>query len=284
MSNSKVFAIEEFSTFDGPGIRTTVFLKGCPLRCTWCHNPEGQSFFVEYMRNTNGCIGCGECLKYAEKKNDTVKLTSESAEHCPKGLIRRSGDEYAPEKLAARILKNRKILDSTGGGVTFSGGEPLSHISFIEECVKNLDSLSVALQTSGYASEKIFEKALSLCDYVLYDLKIFEKNAHTKYCGVDNESILRNYETLSKSGKKFITRIPLIPEVTDTKENIESLAGFIKRCGIGKVELLPYNRFAGSKYISLLRMDVPKYEMNVEAPQAELINIFEDYGIEARMM
>ena len=281
---SNVFAIEEFSTFDGPGIRTTVFLKGCPLRCAWCHNPEGQSFDVEYMRNSNGCTGCGECMKHAEKDETCVRLTAESAEHCPHGLIRRSGEEYAPEKLAARILKNRKILDSTGGGVTFSGGEPLSHLEFIDECVKNLDGISVALQTSGFASSGTFAKALDLCNYVLYDLKLFDSDIHKKYCGVGNESVLRNYETLTKSGMDFITRIPLIPGVTDTKENVEALAEFINKCGVERVELLPYNRFAGSKYISLLRQDVPKYEADDVTPQDELLCIFEAHGIVARMM
>ncbi|MBQ8345065.1 MAG: glycyl-radical enzyme activating protein, partial [Clostridia bacterium] len=181
----RIFSIEEFSTFDGPGIRMTVFLKGCPLRCPWCHNPEGQRFEVEYMRNVNGCTGCGACERVGERTGDVLRLTERSAAACPRNLVRRSGEDISVDALAEKILKNAEILRATGGGVTFSGGEPLCQTDFVMACAQRLDGLSVALQTTGYAPSATFERALSVCDYVLYDLKLMDPAAHKAVCGVD---------------------------------------------------------------------------------------------------
>lgn len=124
----RVFSIEEFATFDGPGIRMSIFLKGCPLACSWCHNPEGKNFTVEYMRSPNGCLGCGECLRVGGGK-----LTNESIAVCPRNLVRVCGVDYEPDELVAKIEKNAAILSASGGGVTFSGGEPLVQHEFLNE-------------------------------------------------------------------------------------------------------------------------------------------------------
>ena len=161
-----VFSIEEFSAFDGAGLRTSVFFKGCPLRCEWCHNPEGQRFGKEYVKAKNGCIGCGACLKAAVRANGRTEYTKKSAAACPKGLIRVCGADYTPARLAEKLNKNAEIL--SGGGITFSGGEPLCQTDFIVETVSRLDPrLNVALQTSGYAPEETFKKSLGACDFVL---------------------------------------------------------------------------------------------------------------------
>ncbi|MBQ9760639.1 MAG: glycyl-radical enzyme activating protein [Clostridia bacterium] len=278
----RVFSIEEFSTFDGPGIRTTVFFKGCPLKCVWCHNPEGQSGGVEYMRSPNGCTGCGACLAAGAKRTGMPCLCEESVVACPNGLVRRVGIDYTPEELAKKLTKNARILQGSGGGITLSGGEPLMHADFICACAPLLGELSVALQTCGYADGEIFARVLEVCDFVLYDLKLADSAAHRKYCGVGNERILQNYRALAKSGKKFVTRIPLIPTVTDTEENLEALAQFISSCGVDYVEVLPYNKLTGSKYRSLRRRYEPNFD---EARENNLgYEIFRRYGITAKKM
>lgn len=275
----KVFSIEEFSTFDGPGIRMTVFLKGCPLRCKWCHNPEGQSAETEYMRNPNGCLRCGACERSGISLNGKIVFTEDSLNACPLGLVKRCGEIYTAEKLTEKILKNAAILRENGGGITFSGGEPLAQTDFIVDCVKRLNNLSVALQTSGYASKQTFLKALSVCDYVLYDLKIIDENLHKKYCGASNDRILENYKLLARSSVAFVTRVPLIPDITDTEENLSDIAKFMKENGVNYVELLPYNLMVGSKYGSLMRDYPLKNGKTTNNPSAA--KIFQRYGIDA---
>ena len=144
-----VFSIEEFSVYDGPGIRTTVFLKGCPLRCGWCHNPEGQNFEAEIVRNPNGCIGCNACIDSADKKNGRLVFTDQSIKSCPMGLLRVCGEKIDSVDLSEKLLKNAKML--IDGGVTFSGGEPLSQSEFLFECLKLLKGkMHTAIQTSGF--------------------------------------------------------------------------------------------------------------------------------------
>ena len=147
-----IFSIEEFSTFDGPGIRTTVFFKGCPLRCVWCHNPEGQKFFIEYVKNTSACLRCGECEPFVSVENSEKRLTEECRKACPHRLIRKCGETYTAEDLVKKLLKNQSILNSSGGGVTFSGGEPLAQSEFLMECCRLLKGkLHRSLQTSGFS-------------------------------------------------------------------------------------------------------------------------------------
>jgi len=278
MDTHLVFSIEEFSTFDGPGIRTTVFLKGCLLRCSWCHNPEGQRYDNEIMKAQNGCIGCGACLKAGGGK-----LTESSISACPNRLLRMSGTEYTPDALIKKLEKNFDILNLSGGGVTFSGGEPLTHPGFLMTCLDRLKgSVHTAIQTCGYCSREIFEQALSLADYFLYDIKLVDPAMHKRYTGVDNELILSNYDTLCRSGKPFVTRTPLIPGVTDTVENITAIAQLLRNNGISYIELLPYNKVAGGKYTAVGRVYAPDFDETVEVnPRTE---IFTEYNIQAKVM
>lgn len=280
----RVFSIEEFATFDGPGIRMTVFLKGCPLRCTWCHNPESQRAEVEYARSPNGCLDCGACLDAGERDaKGKLRLSAASVEACPRRLVRRCGEDYTVDALCARILANAEILRATGGGVTFSGGEPFAQSTFLLECLTALQGkVHTAVQTCGYIDSATFERALGLCDYVLYDLKLFDPVQHRCYCGADNTRILENYRALAASGKGFVTRIPLIPSVTDTAENLSAIAAFVKAQGVDYVELLPYNRMAGSKYVGLLRPFEPGFDE--DRPVELHLEIFEKYGIRAKKM
>lgn len=264
-----VFSIEEFSVYDGPGIRSTVFLKGCPLRCSWCHNPEGQEAEPKILRSPNGCIGCGSCEKYADENGYTEK----SMLSCPRQLLRLCGVSYKPQTLCDKLLKNRCLLD----GVTFSGGEPLQQSTFLLECLKLLDGqLHRAVQTSGFAAPGVFAQVVRNTDYMLFDLKIIDEQAHKYHTGQSNQPILQNFEALVQSGLEFVPRVPLIPGVTDTEQNLTAIARLLKDHGIGYVELLPYNTMAGSKYKLAGKSFNPTFDPKVPCQtKEELFNRFD---------
>ena len=280
--SGRYFSIEEFSVYDGPGIRTTVFLKGCPLRCSWCHNPEGQSKKIEIVRSPNGCRHCGECERLAVREGDTIRFTEASIAACPSNLLRVCGKDTEPEELCTLLLKNERILKN-GGGITFSGGEPLAQSDFVFECLSILHGrLHTALQTCGYCSEEIFLRALELCDYFLFDLKLIDSQKHQKYTGVPNEQILKNFDLLTSSGKDFVARMPLIPTVTDTVENISAAAALLRSRGVDYVELLPYNKMAGGKYEMLMLEYSPDFDRTIH-PEAR-VEIFESFGVRAKIL
>lgn len=271
-----VFSIEEFSVYDGPGIRTTVFLKGCPLRCSWCHNPEGQSKDTEIIRGPNGCIECNNCINSAQIQNGRLYFTTESIQKCPMGLLRICGEETDSKVLCKKLLKNQKLLQN--GGVTFSGGEPLWQSEFLFECLDELrGKLHTAIQTSGYCESEIFDKAISKADYFLFDLKLIHDDMHKKYTGVSNRKILRNFSALAKSGKAFVVRIPLIPGVTDTVENITGIVKLLKENSVNYVELLPYNKMAGGKYKMLGRRYTPLFD------EQQAVNLNEEVFAKSNM-
>lgn len=276
-----VFAIEEFSVYDGPGIRTTVFLKGCPLRCSWCHNPEGQLFSPQIIRKQSGCLQCGRCNVAAIKNGETIRWTPRAIDVCPQGLFRWSGIEIDVETLCARLEKNGTLL--ANGGITFSGGEPLLQHDFLELCLKRLSKhIHTAVQTCGYASEPIFSKILSAADYFLFDIKLLNEQAHIRYTGVSNTAILRNFSALAESGKPFVVRVPLIPGVTDTEENIEQIARFLHDRNVHAVELMPYNPMAGSKYVAVGRQYCPAFDPSV--PWKAHTDIFEHADIHVTIL
>ncbi len=277
-----VFSIEEFATFDGPGIRMTVFLKGCPLRCSWCHNPEGQNPQIEYIRSPNGCTHCNRCLEAGKHINGSFILTKESVSACPRNLVRACGEAYSSDRLCEIILKNAVILNKNGGGVTFSGGEPLMQSEFLLECCEKLkQKVHIAIQTAGFAKEEDFARVLKVADYFLYDIKLIDSAKHAHYVGAPNETILRNYESLVRSGVPFITRTPLIPGVTDTEENLRGIASYLHSLGVKEIELLPYNQYAGSKYSWLARDYRPDFDP--DALYQYRPEIFADYKIKATL-
>lgn len=278
MNKALVFSIEEFSTFDGPGIRTTVFLKGCPLRCSWCHNPEGQDFDNQIIKAQSGCIGCGACLAAGGGK-----LDNQSIRACPNRLLRFSGEEYTAQSLVSKLEPNFELLRLSGGGITFSGGEPLAHKKFLTECLSLLKGrIHTALQTSGYCEGEVFDKILPLADYFLFDLKLIDEDEHLRYTGVRNTSILRNFSRLAESGKEFTVRVPLIPTVTDRVENLMRIASLLQSVGVNRVELLPYNKGAGGKYPSVGRRFEPDFDPSVECQPN--FQIFEEKGIKATLL
>lgn len=283
MHEALVFAIEEFSVFDGPGIRTSVFLMGCPLRCEWCHNPEGQSFENSILRSPNGCLGCGACEREAVLDKGVRVYTEQSKKLCPRGLLRHAAVRYTPEALCVRLAKNFAILNAADGGVTFSGGEPTASPDFLTETLSLLQGrVHRAVQTCGYTSRNVFEKVLSLTDYMLFDIKIVNNSLHKRYTGVENGDILANFAYLAQSGKTFVVRTPLIPAVTDTEENLRAIAALLAKNGVERIELLPYNRMAGAKYPLAGKKYTPSFD-GTKAPELRT-ELFAAYGIQAKII
>ena len=275
-----VFDIKEFSVFDGPGIRQTVFLKGCPLRCSWCHNPEGLSARPQIMVSPSACTHCGRCREVCP--GGTCSVCGKCVMACPANVRRIAGDVMSAEELARIILKDADYYRSCGGGVTFSGGEPLMQSAFLLEVIHLLPDVHCAVETSGYAEPEIFESVLRNVQYVMMDLKLMDEEAHRKYTGVSNARILHNARTLIASGKPCRIRIPLIPGVSDTEENLSRTAAFIASCGKAPVELLPYHKTAGAKYEMVGSVYQPLFDPE-QAVQTHM-DLFTSCGLECSVL
>lgn len=277
-----IFDIKQFAVFDGPGIRTTVFLKGCPLRCMWCHNPEGLSFQPQLMVSQNGCSHCGRC-KEACSHPDHCTLCGACVRACPNRLRKICGEPVTAEQLAAKILKDKEYLTNEGGGVTFSGGEPCGQPDFLLECLERLESMHRAIETSGYCDPDIFKKIIDRVDYIIMDLKLMDEKEHKHYTGVSNQKILKNLEQVKHSGKPFRIRIPVIPGVNDTEQNFRKTAEAVSGVeNLEFVELLPYHQTAGAKYEMVNRVYRPTFDVE-QAPDLN-IRIFEEMGVPCRKM
>lgn len=237
-----IFDIKEFSLHDGPGARTTVFFKGCPLRCAWCHNPEGLESRPQLLIKNDLCTHCGRCKGSCD--HPECRPFSRCLHACPQGLISVSGVTLTAQELTEKLKKNLDFYTATEGGITFSGGEPLMQSDFLLETI-DLLNCHTAIQTSGYASPEVFRAVMQKVNYVMMDLKIADSTLHKKYTGVDNELILKNFLWLKQSGTPFIVRTPLIAGICDTKENLEKLSEII---GYSCWEQLPENAFWKSKY------------------------------------
>ncbi len=244
--NGTIFDIKEFSIHDGPGGRMTVFLKGCPLRCAWCHNPEGLHVRPQLMHKQNLCCHCGLCKQGCD--HPECQGFERCLHACPNGAVSVSGRTVSAEELAQQLLAARPVFELMGGGITASGGEPLMQPDFVCELTDRLGDVHKAIQTCGYADYDTYTRVINRFDYIMQDLKLADPALHRLYTGVDNARILRNVEWLKHSGKNFVFRIPLIPGITDTEDNLIGLAAIAET---HPVELLPYNPMAGAKYPTL---------------------------------
>lgn len=241
--NGVIFDIKEFTVHDGPGSRITVFLKGCPLRCQWCHNPEGLRVTKQLMYKSNFCCHCDKCRQKCE--HEECRNLGRCVHACPNGCLSVVGEDVSAEELAKRLLKYAPILKAMGGGITISGGEPMLQPDFVCELAEQLHGVHKAIQTSGYADLQTYQRVVGSMDYVLQDIKLASEEKHIKYTGVSNRNILVNIEWLKQSGKPFVFRVPLIPSITDTEENLKEISDIVGDC---PVELMPYNPLAGAKY------------------------------------
>lgn len=243
-----VFDIKEFAVHDGDGIRTTVFMKGCPLQCKWCHNPEGLSVKPELFVKHTRCAGCGLCKAGCE--HEDCKPYGRCLHVCPDNLLSVVGKVYESGDLAAMMLKRGEFFKKMGGGVTVSGGEPLMQVDFVYDFLSNLNGIHRAIETSGYASAESFKKVVSVCETVIMDIKLADNGEHIKYTGASNKLILENAAYLKSSGIRHLFRTPLIPGITDTEENLSAISKIV---GNSPWEKLPYNELAPSKYKSVGR-------------------------------
>lgn len=277
-----VFDIKELAVFDGPGIRTIVFLKGCPLRCQWCHNPEGLHISPQLMVSGNSCTDCGRCKAVCEHPDNCI-LCGKCIRACPLHLRRICGEEYTADRLAALLRKDAEYLEKQGGGVTFSGGEPTMQTEFLIEVLEKLNGVHRCMETCGQCDSERFQKIIDRLEFIIMDIKFADGSKHKKYTGADNSNILANLELLKASGKPFIIRIPLIPGVNNDAAELTAIAALLKdAANLQRVELLPYHKTAGAKYSMVGLNYAPDFDVNAE-PDAKP-EIFRNLGIDCTVL
>jgi len=274
-----IFNIQRYSIHDGPGIRTTVFLKGCPLNCWWCQNPESQLSGQEMLFWGDRCIGCGACSTICPSNAIQIKkgipvtekekciLCGKCIEKCPALAREMIGEKLATEEVIKEIEKDFVFYEESGGGVTFSGGEPLGQSEFLEGLLNGCreKKIHTAVDTSGYISWRILKKIIPKVDLFLYDLKIMDSERHKKYTGVFNEIILENLKKLSSVHHNIFIRFPVIPGINDDSQNIKEMGEFLSSLTIAHVNLLPYHYIGIDKYRRLGRT----YHLAATQPPSE---------------
>ena len=294
-----LFDIRRYTIHDGPGIRTTVFFKGCPLSCAWCHNPEGLELKSELVHYQNRCLRCFECMKMCEPEalsvvNDKLSINYTACTVCLKCLqvcnsqaLELIGKEMSVHEVMAEVQKDMIFYEQSGGGVTFSGGEPLMQPAFLlallRECKKK--HIHTALDTCGYAPFATIEKLMDYIDLFLYDIKIIDNTKHKDYISKDNKLILENLERLAKLKKNIMVRIPIIPGYNDSIEALKQTAQFIISLGaIKNINLLPYHKAADEKYSRLHKSNLMK---KINPPSHEKMEsmkkLLEEYGFKVKI-
>ncbi len=298
MFKGLVTDIQRFSIHDGPGIRTLIFLKGCPLRCPWCSNPETQSAKNELIHNDFKCIGCGNCVaacpenalkqpgkSFIERQNCT--LCSACVNVCPTGALSLAGKEMSAEDVLAVAEKDRLFYQNSGGGVTFSGGEPLTQHQFLMEALLLLKDANIhsAIETTGCSEWPIIEELMDSVDLFLFDLKAYQRARHLALTGSGNTEILENFRRLAGRGAKIVARVPVVPHLTDSGGNLEEIARFVASVGgTRSIHLLPFHNLGKKKYSCMGRA----YSLGDAIPPSrermeELARMVTSFGLECEI-
>ena len=298
MAEGIITQIQRFSVHDGPGIRTTVFLKGCNLRCFWCHNPETQHPQPELQLFLDQCIGCGACFEvcpndahvledgHREFHRELCVGCGRCAEECYAEALVIVGERMTAEEVVEEVLRDRSFYETSGGGVTLSGGEPLVQYDFSYEILERCqqEDVHTAIETAANFPWERIVSILPVTDLVMMDIKLMDSNLHRECTGVGNERILANANRLGRVGKPLIVRTPIIPGVNDTEEQVAAVAAFVSELpNLLYYELLPFHPMGRDKYESL---DMPFRAEGLEIPPSEqmdrLTQVAESYGIEAQ--
>lgn len=296
---AQIFDVKHYAVHDGPGIRTTFFLLGCPLNCLWCQNPESQSASPVITFSPMKCIGCGSCTAVCQKLGSTLTLPMSLCTRCgacvsacPTGARRHGSTAYTPEMILNTVLPERIFYDASGGGVTFSGGECLTQAAFVEATFRLLheNGIHTTVDTCGAIAWDSLARVLPHTDVFLYDIKKIDSTLHKAYTGLGSELILNNLKKLCDAGAAVIIRIPLIPGYTDSDDDMAKIGTFIRDVlhnRIVRCELLPYNKLAGSKYgnktiwsdYSLGEYPLPELEPQTSSYIAKCSEILRHYGV-----
>ena len=301
METAAIFDVKHFAIHYGPGIRTTFFLMGCPLRCLWCQNPESQKNEPLLMFTRIKCIGCGNCAAACGKLDDLLQLPRSACtlcgaciRACPTGAKQFVAEHYTPTDILAAVQAETVFFDESGGGVTFSGGECLTHAVFLEEACRILqeNGIHTAIDTCGAVPWSSIERVLPYADLFLYDIKKMDPVLHKAYTGIDNTQILNNLKRLTHADAKLIIRVPLIPGYTDSQDDIRQIGLFLRdelQLKIERCELLPYNKLAASKYgnktgwsdYTIGTYRLPELEPQSKDELAALCNLLSSFGVNA---
>ncbi|MDY6825602.1 MAG: glycyl-radical enzyme activating protein [Bacillota bacterium] len=290
-----IFNIQRYSIDDGPGIRTTVFMKGCPLSCLWCSNPESQKSIPELSHRDHSCNHCGKCVEVCELKaimstdngvnidRDLCNCCGKCVDVCDPGALKIFGQAVTVDEVFEQITKDRDYYKITGGGITASGGEPLAQPEFVSALFKKCCEAGIhtCMDTSGYGSIEALEKVLPFTRLVLFDLKHMDPDLHRKYTGCDNAPVIRNLKRIVNEGTTFIIRIPLIPGVNDLDDQVKAFArAVVGIAGSTEINIMPYHRYGQGKY-KVLDRTYPLGEL--EPPTDEKLNsvkeIFQSFGL-----